>query len=35
LHSWREGQEVSISHSDIDAVITELEGRLCSNHAAE
>jgi len=35
LHSWRDGQEASISHIEIDAVITELEGRLCSNHAAE
>jgi len=35
LHAWRDGQEASISHIEIDAVITELEGRLCSNHAAE
>jgi len=31
LRSWREGD----ASSGIDAVIAELEERLCSNHAAE
>lgn len=35
LRSWRDGQEAPASRGEIDAVITELEGRLCSNHAAE
>lgn len=33
LRSWRD-REDSIE-SDIDAVIAELENRLCSDHAAE
>jgi hypothetical protein len=32
LRSWRDGEETP---GEIDAVITEVEGRLCSNHAAE
>lgn len=34
LRSWRDGEETP-SPGEIDAVITEVEGRLCSNHAAE
>ena len=33
LRSWRNTEEVPAG--GIDAVITELESRLCSNHAAE
>jgi hypothetical protein len=33
LRSWRDREE-SVE-SGIDAVIAELEGRLCSDHAAE
>jgi hypothetical protein len=35
LRSWRDGEETPPSPGEIDAVITEVEGRLCSNHAAE
>ena len=33
LRSWRDTEEAPAG--GIDAVITELEGRTCSNHAAE
>jgi hypothetical protein len=35
LRSWREAKEIPADGTGIDAVITELEHRLCSNHAAE
>ena len=35
LRSWRDGHDASANQSGIDAVIAELENRLCSNHAAE
>ena len=35
LRSWRDGSEAPDKRDDIEAVISELEGRLCSNHAAE
>ena len=35
LRSWREAQDVPAGDNGIDAVIAEVEHRLCSNHAAE
>ena len=35
LRSWRDSDEAQARGSGIDAVIAELEGRVCSNHAAE
>ncbi|HWU56739.1 MAG TPA: hypothetical protein VN175_14610 [Rhizomicrobium sp.] len=35
LRAWRDAKEIAADGKGIDAVITELEHRLCSNHAAE
>lgn len=35
LRSWRDADEVPAGGNGIDAVIAEVESRLCSNHAAE
>jgi hypothetical protein len=35
LRSWRDAKEVPADGNGIDAIIAEVENRLCSNHAAE
>ena len=35
LRSWRDAQDVPAGGNEIEAVIAEVEHRLCSNHAAE
>ena len=35
LRSWREAKEIPADENGIDAVIAEVEHRLCSNHATE
>ena len=35
LRAWRDANEDAANAEGIDAVIAELEHRVCSNHAAE
>jgi len=35
LRAWRDANEEAANAEGIDAVIAELEHRVCSNHAAE